>query len=481
MKTLLLIVCSLVPFVSFAQVDSTAIFKKRVLENIEIDILSSFYAQDGKNASVTGGVGTEELTDLATAINISIPIKDNQILTINGTISAYTSASSSNLNPFPYGDDDDDDDNQNNGPNLPNSLIGTPWAASSGASKQDVWSNITIGYNYYSKDRNSIYNSNLSFSNEYDYISFGGGLGYTKLLNSKNTELSIKTTFYFDQWMPQYPIEIIEYIRRGGDLNSGLFNNNDIYNSNGTPIDKASSTSWQPLNSKLIIDKSRNTYAVSLGFSQILSKTTQVSIFSDITLQSGWLANPMQRVYFADKANYFIGNPSSIPFYTDPKNKDVFQLADDIERLPETRIKIPIGLRLHQYINEVLVLRTFYRYYFDDWGIKSNTFQAELAIKVSQKFTVYPNYRFYVQTAANYFAPFDELISTSQYFTSDYDLSKYHANQLGFGIRYNDIFTKSHLWKFGLKGISLDYNYYKRNTGLNAQIVSLGASLKFDK
>ena len=42
--------------------DSTTVYKKRVLESIEIDILSSYYWQDGNNAAVSGGIGTEGST-----------------------------------------------------------------------------------------------------------------------------------------------------------------------------------------------------------------------------------------------------------------------------------------------------------------------------------------------------------------------------------------------------------------------------------
>ncbi len=35
-------------------------YKKRVLENTEIDFLSSYYSQEGNNAAVSGGTGTEE-------------------------------------------------------------------------------------------------------------------------------------------------------------------------------------------------------------------------------------------------------------------------------------------------------------------------------------------------------------------------------------------------------------------------------------
>lgn len=469
MKSIVYLAIALIPIVALAQSENTSVFKKRVLENTELSILTSYYGQDGENAAVSGGIGTEELTDFATDISVSIPVKSDGVLTISGTVSAYTSASSSNLDAF-------DGDRNANG-----SLKGTPWAASSGASHQDAWTNINVGYNHSSDDRNTIFSGNLSFANEYDYTSIGAGAGFVKLFNEKNTEISVKASVYLDFWRPEYPIELKTYIETNGNLNTDIFLGTDILDQNGNIIDKNAPNAWKSLHNELINDKSRNTYALSLSFSQILTKSTQVSIFSDLTIQTGWLANPMQRVYFADKDNFYIGNASDIPNYTNSNNQGVFQLADDIERLPDNRYKIPIGIRLNQYINERLVLRTFYRYYFDNWGLKSNTFNAELAIKIGQKFTLYPNYRFYNQNAIDYFAPYDQHLSSRQYYTSDFDLSEYNANQLGLGIKYTDIFTNAHIGKFGIKELTLDYNHYERNTGLNADIISLGANFILDK
>ena len=471
MKSIVYLAIALIPIVALAQSenDNAYVFKKRVLENKELSILASYYGQDGENAAVSGGIGTEELTDFATDINVSIPLNDDEVLSISLTVSAYTSASSSNLNAF--------DGNRN----ADGSLKGTPWAASSGASHQDAWTNLNVGYNHSSDDRNTVFSGNLSFANEFDYTSIGAGTGVLKLFNEKNTEIGINASVYIDFWRPQYPSELKTYIETNGNLNTNFFQGTDILDHNGNIIDKNAPNAWKPFNNELINNKSRNTYALSLSFSQILTKSTQVSIFSDFTFQTGWLANPMQRVYFADKDNFYIGNASDIPNYTNSNNQGVFQLADDIERLPDSRYKIPIGIRLYQYLNEWLVLRTFYRYYFDDWGLKSNTFNAELAIKIGEKFTLYPNYRFYNQNAIDYFAPYNQHLSTSQYYTSDFDLSKYNANQFGLGLKYTDIFTSAHVWKFGIKELTLDYNHYERNIGLNADIISLGANFILDK
>lgn len=470
MKNLLFIPFLFCVIVNYAQKDTVYIrqpkqYKKRVLENAEINVLSSFYSQDGKHAAVTGGVGIEKLTDFATDITVSVPLNDDDVLTIDGTISAYTSASSSNLNPFP---DEEDMYGITN-------VSGTPWMASSGASRQDVWTSGNIAYSHSSDDRNTIWGTHLNIANEYDYFSFGIGGDLAKLYNQKNTELDLKANVYFDTWRPVYPTELEKYLDYSGNLNYGFFSTINILDQNGNPAN-----SWNPTMKQFIQNKGRNTFSFSFNFSQILTKKLQISLFSDIILQQGWLANPMQRVYFADKANFYVGNPAYIPNYSSPVNTDVFQLADDIERLPHTRLKIPIGERTVFYLNEFLVLRTYYRFYFDDWGIFSHTVNIELPLKIASIFTIYPSYRFYNQTASKYFAPFDKHISTEKFYTSDYDLSKYNANQFGLGIKYTDILTKAHIWKFGLKTLNLEYAHYYRNIKFKADIISFGATIIFN-
>ncbi|AUC81538.1 DUF3570 domain-containing protein [Lacinutrix sp. Bg11-31] len=458
-----------------AQQDSTLVYKKRVLETTEVDFLTSYYSQDGNNASVTGGIGTEELTDLTGTIVVSMPMNDDDVLTVDAGFSAYTSASSSNGNPFDIsgasGNGEDDDDKVQ----APGDVIGSPWVASSGASASDVWGSVNADYSHSSNDRNTIWNADVSFATEYDYSSIGFGGGLTKLFNEKNTIFGISGKVYLDTWRPIYPTELKAFEDTNGNLNQGFFNGITIIDQNGN-----TSTAWNPTNYQSISDKGRNSYSLSLSFSQILSKNAQISIFADFVRQQGWLANPLQRVYFGDVENYYIGNASSISNYTNSSNTDVFHLADDIERLPDNRLKIPIGFRLNYYLNEVFTVRTYYRYYFDDWGIRSNTASIEVPIKISSKFTLYPSYRYYNQTEADYFAPYDEHLSTDLYYTSDYDLSKFSANQYGFGISYTDIFSSAHIWKLGLKSIDFRYNNYQRDTGLSANYFGLGFKFVMD-
>ena len=417
------------------QQDSTAVYKKRVLEAVEVDFLTSYYSQDGDNAAVSGGIGTEELTDVTATFILSIPLNDDDVLTIDAGVSAYTSASSSNVGPF------------DNGP-------ADPFQASSGASSGDLWANITGSYSHSSDDRNDIWSTKLSVSSEYDYFSIGIGGSYTKLFNEKNTEVSVNANIYIDKWNAIYPTELRSFANGGSGLGDQLFLQNTIIgNSNYNP------------RFNQFDNQGRNSYSLGFGFSQILHKNLQGSLEIDLVQQDGLLSTPFQRVYLSDIADSFIDN---------------FQLADAVERLPNSRFKIAAGGRLNLYLNERFTLRTFYRYYFDDWGIKSHTVSLEIPVKITDKFTIYPSYRFYNQTAADYFNPYEDALSTDDFYTSDYDLSEYRANQLGIGISYTDIFTQAHLWKLGLKSIDLRFYQYDRNSSFTSSIVTAGFNFIMD-
>jgi hypothetical protein len=389
--------------------DTIVSYKKRVLESVEIDLLASYYSQDGDNAAVTGGIGTEELTDLASSIVVSIPLNDDDVLKIDANVSAYTSASSSNVSPFDSGQPAD------------------PFVADSGASANDLWLNGVVSYSHSSDDRNNIWGANVSVSQEYDYASFGFGGNYSYLLNDKNTELSIRANVFLDSWKIIYPFELRPFEDLG----------------------------YTPLQTN-----KRNSYALGFGFSQILSKKAQGSISLDLVQQEGLLSTPFQRVFFKDRDAIIRGNG--------------FQLADDIERLPSSRFKIAIGGRLNYYINEMFVLRSYLRYYQDNWGITSYTASIEAPIKLGDFFTLYPSYRYYTQTKADYFYKANDALSTDAFYTSDYDLSNFNAGEFGFGVSYTDIFTKVKLLGYGLKSINAKASYYNRSSSLSYFMVSGG-------
>lgn len=369
------------------------------LDNTEIDFLIGYYEQSGNNAAVTGGIGSEELDDIATQIVVNIPFSNGNKLLITGGIDSYTSASSDQIDPI-----------------------------ASGASGSDIRAHINGAYSFINDESNEQYGVNLGFSNEYDYrsISFGGN--WTKATSNGNSEINLSAQFYYDFITLIYPIEL-----RGNSAQLGEAN---IKNGN---------------------DK-RITYSFSATYSQVLTKKLQASLNLDFVYQDGYLSTPFHRVYFRD------------------------EVLPKIETLPDSRYKIPFGIRLNYYTTDYLITRVNYRFYYDDFGITANTFNLELPIKLTNEFTLSPFYRYHKQTASDYFAPYKEANPSQEFYTSDYDLSGFDSHKYGVGLRYYPLFGLSEFslpflgdyWT--LKSINLRASYYERSTGLDALSISLGLS-----
>jgi len=259
---------------------------------------------------------------------------------------------------------------------------------------------------------------NASFSNEFDYTSFGLGTSFTKTSKNHNTEFTGKLQAYFDTWKVIYPIE----------LRTGNIRGENDYPS-----------------------APRNSYSASLSLSQIINKKLQILLVAEPTYQTGLLATKYQRVYFADG-------------------------SVQAENLPDNRYKIPVGIRANYFIGDRFIIRSFYRYYNDNWGVKAHTVDLEVPIKITPFVSVSPFYRFYKQTAADFFAAYGQHTVSENYFTSDYDLSKFNSNFFGAGIRLappNGLFSMKN-WN----SLELRYGRYERSNGLQSNIISLHLKFK---
>jgi hypothetical protein len=174
-------------------------------------------------------------------------------------------------------------------------------------------------------------------------------------------------------------------------------------------------------------------------------------VLADVAYQSGQLATLFHRTYFTD-GSY------------------------KIENLPDTRLKIPMGIRLNYFLGDRYILRTYYRYYKDNWGLSAHTFEVETPIKITPFFSVSPFYRHYTQQGVKYFAGYEEHTIDKEFYTSDYDLSTLSSNMLGLGIRYAPPGGVFGVTKFN--ALELRYASYKRSTGLDSNIITLLAKFK---
>jgi hypothetical protein len=388
----------------FAQTDSAGVaaYKPRRLSLQEVNFVSSYYHQDGNNSAVTGGIGTENLTDFANTLDI-VALKTDKhnrqySWALGIGIDHYTSASSDNIDP-----------NTTSGPSMHDTRVypSLSW------SEKDTKGN-TFGLTG-------------SFSSEFDYKSFGLGANYIKTSKDNNSEFSAHLQSYFDRWTVIYPFELRP--PDGGFSGHG-----------GSRLDPMPNT-YKP----------RDSYSASLAWSQVMNKRLQIAILLDLIYQQGLLATDYQRVYFTDN-------------------------SERIENLPGNRFKLPVGLRANYFAGDRVILRAYYRYYQDDWGIKAHTASLEVPIKLSAFVSVSPFYRYYAQNAANYFAPFGAHRTSETFYTSDFDLSQFTSNFFGAGVRIapeNGVFKIRH-WT----SLELRYGHYSRSTNLHSDILTLNATFK---
>ncbi len=366
-------------------------YEKKRLKVEEVNILGSYYTQDGNNSGVTGGIGTEKLTDFSTAIDIKMykpTSKGNKhVFGVNIGVDYYTSASSDNIDPL---------------------LRTSP-------SYSDTRYYPTLSYNYENALKNSTIGGNISFSKEYDYISRGAQINYSKAFNKKQTEWISKFNVFFDELL-----EIIPYELRG-------------------------------VNTRFYPTKSRNTFNFSNALNQSINKKIQMAFILDFAYQNGYLSTPFNR------------------FFT--KNA----IDAQMEVLPDQRVKIPLGIRGNVYLNEQFILRNFYRFYWDNWGIISNTIQTELSAKISSALVLSPSIRLYQQTGSRYFYEKEELLQLVDFRTSDFDLSNFQSLFLGMGVK---IQPKNGIINPLFHNLEIKYGYYMRSNGLNAHLVSANIRIK---
>lgn len=369
--------------------DSTT-YKSTKLKIEEINLVSSLYQQEGNNSSVTGGVGTEKLTDISNTLDVKLfkydktGIKHNWDIEVG--IDHYSSASSDKID----------------------------LQANSSASSADNRFYPSVTYSRENEEKAQTISFGLSSSMEYDYQSFGGTVGFSKLTKSKNGEFIAKFQTYLDQVKMILPIEL-----RGPGAPSG--------------------------------SEARNTFAGSLGYSQIVNKNFQLLFLVDVVQQSGYLSLPFHRVYFTDGT--------------------VHQ-----ENLPDSRLKLPVSVRGSYFLGDNIILRGYYRYYTDDWKLTAHTLDLEVPVKISPFISVSPFYRYYSQQGTKYFKGYEEHTAASEFFTSNYDLSTFDSQFFGAGIKFTPlkgVFGIQHL-----NTLEVRYGHYNRSTALSSNIISINLKYK---
>jgi len=384
---------------SITKVDTSSDFVKRQLKFEEVNLVSGYYFQDGNNSAITGGRGSEKLTDFANSFEIRVSKMDRynrtHSITADVNIDRYTSASSDKIDPLTV----------------------------SSASREDTHIYPSISWSVKDDILRTTQGLSYAFSTAYDYKSHGFTGSYTKLSKDKNTEISVKAGAFLDTYMAILPSEM-----RPANYPSG-----SERDQNG------------------ISYKARNSYNGSISISQVINQRLQVMAMIEPSFQEGLLSTPFHRVYFTN------GNAT-------------------VEKLPGTRFKLPVGLRLSYFAGDNVIIRGFYRAYIDDWGMAAHTANLEIPYKISPFFSISPFYRFNIQGKVDYFKAYGLHSTKETFYTSDYDLSSFTSQFMGVGVRLAPPGGLANIVNWN--SLELRYGYYSRSNGMIGHSISMHIKIK---
>lgn len=389
--------------------DTTA-YKSTAVSLEELNVLSSYYHQNGDHSPILGGIGSEKLTDYANIIELKLSKYSNRKDFIQHHFGAeigvdhFTSASTAKISTS---------------------------SASASISGKGTRFYPTFSYSITNEKKGFTIGGDLTFSKQFNYGSKGLGFSFSKTSKDQNREFNLKTNIYLDRISLVYPSELIPPTPQVVTQASGEGDSRNKYPK-----------------------RARNTFNTSLVYSQVLTKRFQLAFLLDLVYQQGYLSTPYHRVYYP---NDNVTHP-------------------ELETLPSTRFKLPVGIRANYFFGDRVILRTYYRFYYDTWKIMANTASVELPIKITPFISISPVYRFHQQTGTPYFHPYGQGDPNSAYNTVDDDLSTFRSHFIGGDIRFggpNGFLGLKH-WNM----LELRYGHYFRTDGLHSDVVSVHLKFK---
>ncbi|HKJ88780.1 MAG TPA: DUF3570 domain-containing protein, partial [Gammaproteobacteria bacterium] len=296
---------------------------------------------------------------------------------------------------------------------------------------------------------------------EQDYLSAGGTLGYTFDFNRRLTTLAVKGGLTLDQVQPV------------GGAPTGLQSLSSNQTQTATTSSGSTSTSsgdgTQGEGGEGLEGKSKVVTDLMVGVTQVLTRRTLVQLNYTHTFMNGYLTDPYKVL--------------SVVSASTGETQDYVH-----EKRPSTRNTDALYLKLVQHLG-FGVAHLSYRYFRDDWGIRSHTGELKYHLKLGGSFYLEPQARYYTQTAAKFYHY--SLVSGEpaklDYASADLRLGRMTSTTFGlkvggelFGgdlsLRYARMRQTGNSHPDSAIGVQRQYNLYPT---LDATIVNLSYSTKF--
>ena len=269
----------------------------------------------------------------------------------------------------------------------------------------------------------------VNASSEYDYDSYGIAANISWDFNNRNTTLV-----------------------------TGLAYNSDTVNPvNGAPTGlnemSATKTTQGSNLDKTVTD-------ILFGVTQVISRNTIMQFNYSHGEDDGYLTDPYKILSVLDNSGNLLSGSGKYLY----------------EKRPTTRSRDAIYIKaVHQFSEDVLHLS--YRYYSDDWGIDSNTFDARYRYELGGGHYLQPHVRYYQQNKADFYHYNLVAGNIPQYASADYRLSDLTATT--FGIKYGVELDKEQEFTARVESVTQSVDGDNLGPDVDAIIFQLGYSFKF--
>jgi len=196
----------------------------------------------------------------------------------------------------------------------------------------------------------------------------------------------------------------------------GSFNGDNVNPIGGRPQPFASLTATRPFGSA-----SKVTTDGLIGLTRVLTRHAMMQVNYSRSREHGYLTEPYKVVSLLDAVT--------------GETSDYLN-----ENRPETRNRQSVFAEtVAQIMGEVMHLS--YRYYWDDWGIRSSTYEARLRVGLGHGHYLEPHFRYYQQSKADFFVSgLQSGAPLPEFATSDYRLGGLIDRTIGikYGITLQD-------------------------------------------
>ena len=256
----------------------------------------------------------------------------------------------------------------------------------------------------------------VHISKEYDYLSLGinGNLAFD--FDRKNSTFSAGFSYFQDTFTPE------------GGIPKAF--------SSMLLIGDSRSANWDDefANTRIDSEDTKTTTDILLGFTQVINRRMITQFNYSYSMVDGYLTDPFKVISKVD----------GVTGYT----------QDNIyESRPDSRIKQSVYAQSLYHFDSA-VLDVSYRYMWDDWEITSHTLDTRFRIPLGDAFGtesyIQPHFRFYQQSAAEFYQPFlIDGAAMPTYASADYRIGEMTTYTVG--LKYGLLVNNGHDLSFRLE------------------------------